>query len=121
MNKTDLNNYIVNISNTSYKFTKASVFRIDRAIEHIKKNKKVYQYTIAYMAICLMPQFVEFGKYLIYEFMTALASQPPDLVKEWVFDLIQQCAKYFCMFAAMYNIAKINTIDTFKQLKRKYQ
>lgn len=118
--KTNLNDYIVNISNTSYKFTKATVFKADKAIAHLKKYKKVYKYTVLSLALCLAPQFAEIGKYIIHEFIVALANQPTDLVLKWVFDVSLQFAKMYCFVLAMYNLVKISAIDTFNYLKSKH-
>lgn len=118
--KTNLNDYIVNISNTSYKFTKNTILRADKAIGHIKKNKKVYKYTVAFLALCLAPEFIELGKVIIYEFITALANQPSDVALKWTFEVTLHFAKYLCMFLALYNLVKINMIDLINDLKSKY-
>lgn len=118
----NLNDYIVNIANTSYKFKKATVLRIDKAIEHIKKYKKVYKYTVIYLALCLSPRFIEFGKVLIYEFMAAIANQPLDLVIKWIYEeVFLYFAGMFCMFAGWYNLWKITRMNIANNRKRKNQ
>lgn len=114
----NLNDWIVNINNTSYKFTKSTLLSIDKSISHIKRNKKIYKGCMVYLAICLMPAFAHTGKELIYEFMRAIANIPPDMLLNELLKLFLHMAKLITMIFVAFEIVKACFASAIKNLTR---
>lgn len=102
----NLNDRIISIHNTSYKFTKSTLLSIDKSISHVKRNKKIYGGCVVYLAICLTPSLAEIGKELIYDFMMALASIPPNMILNELFKLFLHIAKLVTMTYVIFEIIK---------------
>lgn len=106
MDKKKLETWIVNISNTSYKFTKATILNADKAINYINKNPKLYKYIVSFIALCLMPKFIEIGKDFIFELIMALAHAPKEVFTEYILLLTIYFAKAICIVGIVYNLTK---------------
>lgn len=114
----NLNDWIININNTSYKFAKSTILSVDKAISHIKKNKKIYKGCVVYLAICLMPAFAHIGKELIYDFMMALASIPPNMILNELLKLFLHIAKLATMIFIAFEIVKACFASAIKNLTK---
>lgn len=118
MNKTNLNEWIVNISNTSYKFTKATILSADKAIWHIKKHKKVYKCLVTYIALCMSPIFIDFGKFFIYELIYFLANTPINILLEELLKVFIHLAKMLMIIIGMFEIVKSCLMTAIKNLTK---
>lgn len=77
-NTEELKNNIYNIKNLIYKVSTNTLLRADDAVQHIKRNKKIYKNMILYLAICMSPELIRHSHYLIIEFIRALAIIPKE-------------------------------------------
>lgn len=89
----NLSEWVVNINKTSYKFTKSTVFKINNTLEHIKRNKKLYRYCTLFIAVCLMPSFIDVGEIIVYDLMMALSQVPTENILEVLFGLFLNIVK----------------------------
>lgn len=118
MDKKKLETWIINISNTSYKFTKATVLSADKAIGHIKKNPRLYKYIVGFIALCLMPAFIEFGRDFVFELIMALANAPTNIATEYILMLMIYFAKAVCIVGIAYNLARASFNFLVEHLKK---
>lgn len=122
MNKTNLNDWIVNIGNVSYKFKKDTILKADKAIAHIKKNGNIYKYVVAYIAICLMPSFFAVGKDLIFELIlrlsTVSANTPLEILGNSILESVLYLSKIVCIVGLVVSIARQKMISLGTNLKK---
>lgn len=107
MDKNKINKCIISISNTSYSFTRSTILNADKAINHIKRNPKLYKYIVSFIALCLMPKFIEVGKDFVFELIMALANAPREVFTEYMLLLTIYFAKAICIVGIAYNLTKV--------------
>lgn len=114
----NIDDWIVNISNTSYKFSKSTIVKANKSIEYIKKNKKLYRYCVIYLAVCLMPVFANVGKELIYEFIMAMSNVPSDMLFSECFKLFLEITKFTTIILISFEVLKSFISNTVKQITK---
>lgn len=102
--KDNVKTLAISIGNTSYQFTKGTVNKIEIALQHIEKNKKLYRCFVFYLGLCLMPQFINIGKGLIYEFLYMLSLVPKDMYLEFLQSAMLELAKVGVLALMLYEI-----------------
>lgn len=85
-----MRNSITLAGNISFNFTKNTILAIDKALDHIKKHKKIYSRVVLYLALCMMPALIEYGQMLIYEFIYGLSTMPKERLLDAIFYFTQQ-------------------------------
>lgn len=107
MDKNKIDRCIINISNISYKFTKTTILNADKTINHIKRNPKLYKYIISFIALCLMPKFIDIGKNFVFELIVALANAPMEVFTEYMLLITIYFAQAICIVGIAYNLTKV--------------
>lgn len=107
---------IINIKNTSYKFTKATLIGASKTIEFLKQNKKIYRCLVIYLAMCLMPSFARIGKDLIYEFIIALSQIPSEMRLSAFYNMLLTLTKYITLIVISCEIIKKSIANTVSNL-----
>lgn len=116
MKSENIQKYIINIKNTSYKFTKATLIQAGKTIEYIKDNKKIYRCVVIYLAMCLMPSFARIGKDLIYEFIIALSQVPSGMRLSAFYNMLLTLTKYITLIVISFEIIKKSIANTVSNL-----
>ena len=119
MDRNKLDQWVINISNTSYKFTKTTILKADKAIGHIKKNPKLYKFLVSFIALCLMPKVVDVGKDFVFELIMALANAPIEVLTESILLIAIYIAKAICMIGVIYNLSKVIFNNAVEYLKNR--
>lgn len=118
MKKKDLGTHIINISNISYKFSKETLIKADKALDHIKKNQRLYKFIVGFIAFCFMPVFIEVGRDYFFELIHALAEAPVEIMTEYILLLTIYFAKAVCFVGIIVNLARVAFIHLAENIKK---
>ncbi|MGL5568875.1 MAG: hypothetical protein ACRDB9_06520 [Cetobacterium sp.] len=111
LNTKAIKSNIYDVKNIVYKLSTNTLLKADAAVQHIKRNKRIYKNIILYLAICLSPELIRCSQHLIVEFIRALAIIPKENLFDILFDFFREIALYLVSFLILKDVV-INTFTS---------